>query len=654
MDDVSIIAESTSYAENVRVLEKALGRCDKWAQRHAVRFAPDKFELIHFRNPREADGEDDEDDGQPVLNSDIWEVPVEPWGNDRMAIKIPGQDTARQEIEIQPKESARYLGVWLDKHLDFKTHRKKLLGKAAGSLEALRAISGSTWGASLLVMRKVYQAMVIPQMFWGITAWYSPASRAIPAVELKRVTNEFVKIQKRAAILISRAFKSISAAALDIELYLVPIRLQMQQMIEEAAIRIQTGPQWARLAGLQSRRNPQETKRGGLSPLEALKWRKGSPLAPTRKEQEEQWESRKAFVIAPWEPRIQGIIEERESALRTHDKICQGAEAAPTSAPPPQVIYTDGSGIEGQVGASAVRPGKGQVARRFLGTEAEATVYTAELNGIEMALEMARPELNSAGTMPKIEIFADSRAAIQAVRNPARPSGQYLVESIYDRVRVLRGRAVALSIKVRWIPAHIGVPGNEAADKAAKEAALGGGGAEAGPKMFRLASSAKRATRKRIMGRWAKQWERERTASSTRRLVKAPDKKILRLYDGLSKPYTSILIQLRSMRIGLKHFLYKINASESDRCGCDEGSQTPQHVLLQCPLYTDLRKKILDRIAARTDLGTTTDYDEIISHPQAVRYIALFMHQTGLLGQFRYVEMEPDPDQEQIGLTAMA
>jgi hypothetical protein len=125
-------------------------------------------------------------------------------------------------------------------------------------------------------------------------------------------------------------------------------------------------------------------------------------------------------------------------------------------------------------------------------------------------------------------------------------------------------------------------------------------------------------------------------------LVKTPDKKVLRLFESLSKPYTSILIQMRSMRIALNHFLFKIKAVESDECYCGEGPQTPRHVLMQCPLYADLRKTFLDKIRS-TDLGDSTDYDAIVTHSQATRYVAEFMLQTGLLGQFRHVEIEPEP-----------
>jgi hypothetical protein len=85
----------------------------------------------------------------------------------------------------------------------------------------------------------------------------------------------------------------------------------------------------------------------------------------------------------------------------------------------------------------------------------------------------------------------------------------------------------------------------------------------------------------------------EKGAKPTRRLIKAPHKKNLGLYKGLSKPHTSIIIQMRTMRIGLRHFLFKIKASETDRCSCGEGSETPKHILLQCSLHAEARRLMI-------------------------------------------------------------
>jgi ribonuclease HI len=649
VDDVAILVESESYYSNVQAMERVLKKADQWARQHAAKFAPDKFELIHFNNPQQGDitsQHDNQDNNQGNNTIDIYDFDsAHPQGSDQMPVRI------NDELLIQPKEAAKYLGVWLDKHLDFTTHRQKLLMKANGSLEALRAMTGSVWGASLTAMRKVYQAVVVPQMLYGISAWYCPAAKSMPAWEMKRTVNEFTKIQRRAAILISGAFKSTSAAALNVELFITPIHLLMDQIIQETAIRIQTGAAWAQPDSLRCvPRSSQERKKGGWSPLEALRWKKDGILS-----QQGTWESRKAFVLAPWEARIPCVIDrDTEVARASHDEIEAALDRTPTV-----LFFTDGSGYEGQVGASAVAPRGGIYQRRYLGTTDESTVYVAELNGIEMAVAKFVNQRYNRPT--KLVIFSDCQAAIQAVQNPKRSSGQHVLLAIYDHVRALRSLTPTfdqIPIEIRWIPAHVGVPSNETADVEAKLAATGGAvghgsdqphagdSAGSGSPSGRvlLAATAKRRVRRRIKERWAQEWAKERTGKPNQRLMKVPDKKVLRLFDSLSKPYTSILIQMRSMRIALNHFLFKIKAVESDECYCGEGSQTPRHILMQCPLYADLRQTFLDKIRM-TDLGDSTDYDAIVSHSQATRYVAEFMLQTGLLGQFRHVEIEPEPPQ---------
>ncbi|THC87586.1 hypothetical protein EYZ11_012968 [Aspergillus tanneri] len=77
--------------------------------------------------------------------------------------------------------------------------------------------------------------------------------------------------------------------------------------------------------------------------------------------------------------------------------------------------------------------------------------------------------------------------------------------------RRLRLQDSAPEFTIRWIPTHVGVPGNEAADEAAKEAAADVG------KQFRrgiiwLAAEANPAMRPHIQTRWKKQWETEKQA----------------------------------------------------------------------------------------------------------------------------------------------
>ncbi|KAI9034948.1 uncharacterized protein KD926_004996 [Aspergillus affinis] len=251
---------------------------------------------------------------------------------------------------IKPVEHAKSLGIWLDRTLSFDTHRVKALAKANGTLEALRSISGSTLGTSLLSMRRIYLAV-------------------------------------------------------------------------ETAIRIQTGPDMACPRGLRWERLKEAFKGSGYSLIEALKWKKTGPLYAYGDRQEE-WETRRAHVLAPWELPLRCIIEGAE-AVQTHDRVCRENR---------QIWYTDRSGYQGMIGTAALSIRAEKTARKHLGTELNSTVYVGESEGARMALDRAK--------LTPITVFSDSQAAIQAVRNPGRPSGQYALRAIYGRIRALRNESL--------------------------------------------------------------------------------------------------------------------------------------------------------------------------------------------------------------------
>jgi hypothetical protein len=49
-----------------------------------------------------------------------------------------------------------------------------------------------------------------------------------------------------------------------------------------------------------------------------------------------------------------------------------------------------------------------------------------------------------------------------------------------------------------------------------------------------------------------------------------------------------------------------------------------------------------------------SNYDSIVSNPLATRYVAKFMHQTGLLGQFQHADQEESDDEaEDLNLEVM-
>lgn len=75
--------------------------------------------------------------------------------------------TLRGHTVTATRTAERYLGYWLDPGLEFRHHREKAVAKASVSLQALRSSAGSTWGASLYAMRRIY-------LLLGVLAWKQP------------------------------------------------------------------------------------------------------------------------------------------------------------------------------------------------------------------------------------------------------------------------------------------------------------------------------------------------------------------------------------------------------------------------------------------------------------------------------------------------
>ena len=121
------------------------------------------------------------------------------------------------------------------------------------------------------------------------------------------------------------------------------------------------------------------------------------------------------------------------------------------------IIYTDGSKSNTGVGAASVFPDS--VTK--IGLPLNTSVFTAELTALEAALGNI-----SSANVKSVTIFSDSRSALDAI-NQFSPKN-HLVRNIQQKIHQII--TSGCKIEICWIPAHIGIKGNEEADQAAKEA----------------------------------------------------------------------------------------------------------------------------------------------------------------------------------------
>jgi ribonuclease HI len=267
-------------------------------------------------------------------------------------------------------------------------------------------------------------------------------------------------------------------------------------------------------------------------------------------------------------------------------------------------VYTDGSGFEGGVGAAAIawNGGKeGACRTKHLGTAGEHTVFEAEVAGAILALDIIKgsPRLTSA------DIFTDCQPAIIALSAPRPQPGQYLLALFHTLYRRLLRARPTLKVRIHWVPAHVGIAGNEAVDARAKEAAQGASSALASriiPFESPLPSSRAAvadAGNKEFTARWQAEWSRSPRFLRISLFDSAlPRAGVARAYSDLSRPQCSVFTQLRTAHFALNSYLYRFHLAPSPDCDLCLVPETVPHYLLSCPRY---RRERLDMIIS---LGT--------------------------------------------------
>lgn len=128
-------------------------------------------------------------------------------------------------------------------------------------------------------------------------------------------------------------------------------------------------------------------------------------------------------------------------------------------------IFTDGSKIEGKVGAAiSIWSDNAEVRTKKLALADYCTVYQAGLLALCRATNVA-----TASKEKTFGIYSDSRAALQTVTNynslhPLAVEARQNIKQLFIQNKI---------ISLYWIKAHARLEGNERADELAREAAFG-------------------------------------------------------------------------------------------------------------------------------------------------------------------------------------
>lgn len=357
--------------------------------------------------------------------------------------------------------SHQYLGVWLDTHLNFNRHINYLRERLDTRLAVLKSIGGIKGGSSHRVRRLFFTHAVR-----SLVDYCAPCLAALPDSSLARLETK-QNIALRSILGAPPWTKSINLRA---ELTLPPLKSRVSQMtatlvskmhssstchtaaakIVNAAYRDWRLPSkhaWKHAAGEILRQT------NVLYPIH----RKGQDLPHPAYSPPPPWNPTFRNITGPWLPDSKASLPQPILKQMTLEKT------NPLAAQHDMIIYTDGS-VDQQTGCAGAAFYTTNTVHKTRISNHASTLQT-ELVAILKALHHCNKNAPC-----KTLILTDSLAAIDTLRHPTPPQNNVaLVTEIHAIASSLLNKGG--SITIHWIPSHVGIKGNEAADKAAKEAA---------------------------------------------------------------------------------------------------------------------------------------------------------------------------------------
>jgi ribonuclease HI len=453
--------------------------------------------------------------------------------------------------------TTKYLGITLDNKASFKPHIQNKLTEAKIKLLQIRNATGKEWGPKPYMSRWLYTGVIRPAITYGCMVW---------AKETRDKTfKEKAQKLQRLALLHMAPFRHKSPTiGLEMLAYIPPLDIFILGEALNAFIRLN------HLLDLSSDDN-MISNSTHITYLKAKADEAHILNVPTE-------------IITPYI----SFSQPWETSLSPFQP-----EKAPIDS---ILIYTDGSKITRQTGAGWLithnidRDTTKVLAKDSLYLGTSATVFQAEMFAIQQATDACLDLIkNNIIHNHKLYILSDSQASIKALRkNMIRTS---LIQQCSHNLQLL---CATNSVCLQWIKAHIGLAGNEEADKLAKLGAY-----SVSTAVEPILPVSKRWIRSTIEEftrlEWRDRWLSNPTARQTKIFLQSPSKNLSR---KLLQQDRITLGELGRWILGhnflLRHnHLLDPNTFPSPICRkCQQGEETSSHLILDCEALGQDRYKI--------------------------------------------------------------
>ena len=465
------------------------------------------------------------------------------------------------ENNILPYEkTVKFLGMTLDEKLTWSNHIESLKLKVKKSLNILKVVSGFDWGADKKTLLKLYNSICKSKLDYGCEVYSSACKSKLR--ELDVVHNMGLRI-------CTGAFKTSPIESIYVDSHELPLDLRREELGLRYTTRLKSSHDNPTLKILEEH----DSKKFGVRSSKPFQIRQ---LESLRNEeiQRQKIERVRPSLVPPWlVPEIpccsrkisrKNIAEEHlKASFLEHDVNHEGQEK----------IYTDGSKSQNGVGCAVVYGNEIYEAKlpQF------ASVYTAEMTAIVQALEIVHNSRKK-----DFVIYSDSQSAIESLKtfNAIHP----LIRKAHEWLFWISSRKKAVCFC--WIPSHVGLTGNEEADKYAKEAA------NSTLSQIRKVplEDMKSPIKSYIWRKWQERWSSSHLANN-KKYKKI--RKTVEVWPSSFQKERRVEIVLTRLRIGHTWLTHKyiLEGGSAPLCaGCDV-ALTVEHILVHCSTYHAQRRR---------------------------------------------------------------
>lgn len=528
VDDLNIYLKSKSVDFLRNKLQNIINNVNNWAQDNGFRISKDKTFCIHFCRLR-----GDHNIHNLFLNGE----------------------------PIPFRTSSKFLGLVFDNKLNWKEHISQLKIRCLKTINILKVLSHSCWGADPLSVLRVYRALIRSRLDYGSPV-YSSARESILR-KLDVIHNMGIRI----AI---GAFRTSPVLSLQAEAAEPPLRVRREILSMTYILKIKTLPTHPSFKAIFNLSTSAKFSKypGSTKPLSVRLMNSVDPI----KSLMNQMTAFINFPEPPWllyKPKfIWDLAKYAKSSTNNYifNKIFGEIR---NRFPHYDFVYTDGSKSGNRVGC-AFKMGSKEGCYRL---SSISSIYTAELKALELALI----KLIREGAAYAI-VVSDSRSALSSLQH------LYSSHPLVQRIQVLYRNFIINGgdAYFMWVPSHCNILGNEEVDCLAKK----GASKSSFDFIEVFYDDLRNYTKKKSLDRWKGDWEHLK--NNKLREIKPhiiPSNKIL-----MSRKEHMILVRLRIGHCLFSHG-HLISRRDPLWCAPCDRPYTVRHVLIDCPHFGPARTK---------------------------------------------------------------